>query len=70
MILDNVDFIEMRGITSFIGHGYFHNNPAVSSDLIMQLRYGAPSGKEYGRPIEPSGPNSWIIADDDYKKPE
>ena len=70
MILNNVNFIEMRGKTDFIGHGYFHNNPAVSSDLIMQLRYGAPPGKEYGRPIEPSGPNSWIIADDDYKKPE
>ncbi len=70
MTLSHVNFIEMQGKTDFIGHGYFHNNPAVSSDLIMQLRYGAPPGKEYGRPIEPAGPNSWIIADDDYKKPE
>ena len=70
MSLNNVNFIEMRGKTDFFGHGYFYNNPAVSSDLIMQLRYGAAPGKEYDRPIKPSGPNSWVIADDDYIKLE
>ena len=70
MITNNLSFIEVQGESNFFGHNYFHSNPAVSSDLIMQLRYGAAPGEEHGRPMKPAGPNSWIITDDVYKKPE
>lgn len=70
MLSNNISLIETQGKSDFYGHGYFHKNPAVSSDLIMQLRYGAAPGREYGRPIKPAGTNSWIITDDVYKKTE
>jgi len=67
MIKNNLSFIEVQGESNFFGHNYFHSNPAVSSDLIMLLRYEAPPGKEHGRPIKPIGPNIWVISDDTYK---
>ena len=70
LIKNNINFIEVRGESNFFGHNYFHSNPAVSSDLIMLLRYGVSPGKEHGRPIKPAGPNAWIISDDAYKKME
>ena len=68
MVKNNLSFIEVQGESNFFGHNYFHSNPAVSSDLIMLLRYEAPPGKEHGRPMKPIGPNIWIISDDVYKK--
>lgn len=47
------------------GHNYFQQNPAVSSDLILFLRYHLPPGGEHGRPLEISESGFWII-DDDY----
>ncbi len=48
-----------------LGHNYFHANPAVSSDLVLLLRYQLPAGGEYGRPLGVSDAGFWII-DDDY----
>jgi esterase/lipase superfamily enzyme len=45
------------------GHSYFHDNPAVSSDLILHLRYNLPPGSPDGRPLEPSDTGFWIIGD-------
>ena len=70
MITNNLSFIEVQGESNFFGHNYFHSNPAVSSDLMMLLRYGASPGIEHGRPLKPAGPNAWIISDDTYKKME
>lgn len=61
----NIDFVEMRGRTSFLGHGYFHSHPGASSDLVLVLRYDRDPGAENGRPLEPVGPGFWAI-DDDY----
>lgn len=36
----------------FVSHGYFHSNPAVSSDLILIMRDGRKPGKENGRPLK------------------
>jgi esterase/lipase superfamily enzyme len=47
------------------GHSYFHENPAVSSDLILLLRFQLPPGGESGRPLKVSKTGFWII-DDDY----
>jgi esterase/lipase superfamily enzyme len=42
------------------GHDYFRNNPAVSSDLVLNLRYGFKPG-EAGRPLEHIGLNFWRV---------
>lgn len=47
------------------GHSYFHDNPAVSSDLVLYLRYNLPPGGKDGRPLGTSDTGFWII-DDDY----
>lgn len=47
------------------GHGYFHANPAVSSDLILLMRYHLPPGADYGRPLGVSDTGLWMV-DDDY----
>jgi esterase/lipase superfamily enzyme len=49
------------------GHDYFHSNPAVSSDLIMVMRYHMMPAEEYGRPLGADGKGFWIV-DDKYPK--
>jgi hypothetical protein len=45
------------------GHSYFHSNPAVSSDLILLMRYHYLPG-----PLRPlrADPNGFWFIDDDY----
>ncbi|MGH7180231.1 MAG: alpha/beta hydrolase, partial [Tepidisphaeraceae bacterium] len=50
------------------GHSYFHENPAVSSDLILYLRYNLSPGGKDGRPLGTSDTGFWII-DDKYPEP-
>lgn len=47
------------------GHDYFHSNPAVSSDLIMVMRYHMMPDGGSGRPLESDGKGFWIV-DDKY----
>src|SRR5215510_7829417 len=47
------------------GHSYFHANPAVSSDLILYLRYRLPPGGKDGRPLGNADNGFWYI-DNDY----
>jgi esterase/lipase superfamily enzyme len=47
------------------GHDYFHSNPAVSSDLILLMRYQLPPGADTGRPLGGTGNGFWSI-DDHY----
>jgi esterase/lipase superfamily enzyme len=49
------------------GHDYFHSSPAVSSDLIMLMRYHLQPGEENGRPLGTDGQGFWII-DNEYPK--
>ena len=42
-------------------HGYFHSDPAASSDLILMLRYGKEPGAENGRPLQPIAQGFWEI---------
>jgi len=51
------------------GHDYFHSNPAVSSDLILLMRYGFATGAENGRPLRVDKKGFWVI-DDDYPGPQ
>jgi len=61
---DNVQMIDSRVSTDFIGHGYFYSNPAVSSDVVRILRDNLDPGTENGRPLVPLAPELWRIHDD------
>jgi len=63
---NNLSIIEMQGKSDRVGHSYFQDNPEVSSDLMMILRYEVKPGKENGRPLKAVGTNMWIISDDVY----
>jgi esterase/lipase superfamily enzyme len=45
------------------GHNYFYSNPAVSSDLILVLRYGKSPGAGQGRPLKIEDSGFWQIVD-------
>ena len=63
---ERVQIIDTRtGHPGFLGHSYFHENPAVSSDLILFLRYHLPPGREHGRPLGVHKNGFWIIDDKD-----
>lgn len=63
--IDNIDFVENRSrSTSLIGHGYFHSDPAGSSDLVNVIRYDLEPGAEYGRPLGHSDSRFWYFTDD------
>lgn len=46
------------------GHNYFRDNPAVSSDLVLTVRYGYAPGSQNGRPLDHVGGLFWKIGDD------
>ena len=61
----NLDVIVYQGRAGgAFGHTYYRDNPAVSSDILMVLRYGRPPGAATGRPLTPRGNNFWVIGDD------
>lgn len=49
--------------TGAFGHDYFHSNPAVSSDLILLMRFQFQPGAENGRPLGSLDAGFWIIKD-------
>jgi esterase/lipase superfamily enzyme len=55
--------IDARVPTGFIGHAYFYRHPAVSSDLVLLLRYQLEPGSP-GRPLHKRGENFWQITPD------
>ena len=64
----NLDIVSYRGRSGGrFGHAYFRDNPAVSSDVIAALRYGARPGEGLREQLRRTGPNSnfWSI-DDNY----
>lgn len=54
--------------TGDYGHSYFHANPAVSSDLVLLMRYKRLAGAEHGRPLRDDAKGFWFI-DDEYPDP-
>jgi esterase/lipase superfamily enzyme len=55
-----VTVVNFEGESTGYGHDYFRTNPAVSSDLVLMLRYGFKPG-EAGRPLEYIGINFWRV---------
>jgi esterase/lipase superfamily enzyme len=63
--IGRVDIVDARVKTGFLGHGYFHSNPAVSSDLLLFLRQGFDAGSPQ-RPMREAAPHFWVIDDESY----
>lgn len=59
-----VQFIDARVKVDFLGHGYFHDNPAVSSDLLQLLREDCDAGEDDCRPLQREQDLFWKITDD------
>jgi esterase/lipase superfamily enzyme len=60
--VSNAAIIFYRGSAGgSFGHSYYES-PEVFSDLVM-LSQGRKAGAEHGRPLEPVGPQLWIIRD-------
>ena len=55
-----VNIVDFEGESTGYGHDYFRTNPAVSSDLVLMVRYGLKPG-EPGRPLENIGLNFWSL---------
>ena len=55
-----VTVVNFVGESTGYGHSYFRNNPAVSSDLVLKIRYGLKPG-DVRRPLEHIGLNFWRI---------
>ena len=64
----NVHIIETNKTKGFVGHGYFHSNPAVSSDLVTLINSGATPGS-LQRPLVHKQGNFWKIPEN-YPNPQ
>jgi esterase/lipase superfamily enzyme len=63
----NLDIIAYRGrVGGQFGHGYFRDNPAVSSDILGTLRYGWEPGKGTRRDLQRMGDSNFWVIDDNY----
>jgi esterase/lipase superfamily enzyme len=60
-----LQLIDARVKKRGLGHSYFHADPAVSSDLVLLMRYQLLPGAEHGRPLGVSDEGLWLV-DDDY----
>ncbi|HOW72540.1 MAG TPA: alpha/beta hydrolase [Phycisphaerae bacterium] len=61
--LSQAQVIDVRVISNWTGHDYFHANPAVSSDIVLLLRDNRGAGAENGRPLFKRLDNFWEIRD-------
>jgi esterase/lipase superfamily enzyme len=65
----SVEIIDARiSEAGSFGHDYFHSSPAVSSDLVLVMRYDAAAGAENGRPLKIEDGEFWMV-DDQYPTP-
>lgn len=62
-LLSDMHIVNADVRPDLIGHGYFHSNPAVSSDLILILRDNRDPGSEHGRPLINKAVNFWELND-------
>lgn len=61
--MTHLQFIDAKVSSGLIGHSYFYENPAVSSDLILLLRDHRKPGAENGRPLRKRDDGFWEIRD-------
>lgn len=53
----NIQVVDIEGKAGFLSHGYFHENPAASSDLLLLLRENCDPGLL--RPLEARSRGFW-----------
>jgi len=56
----NVNFINVEGVSSFVGHSYYRDHPGVLSDIAIIIRDRLKPG-EAGRPLRHDSINFWIL---------
>ena len=56
-----IEIVDVRAPTDWLGHSYFYANPAVSSDLILLLRDHRDPGPATGRPLTHRRDNFWQL---------
>jgi esterase/lipase superfamily enzyme len=59
--VSTIHIIQSNIDQGFLGHGYFHNNPSVSSDLISILKNDVDPGAENGRPLNKVADGFWEL---------
>ncbi len=67
--IGNVHFITVEAARPALGHGYFRNNPAVLSDIVLALRHRVPPNGER-RPMRRLDANFWSLHRDYPAPPE
>ena len=60
----NIHLVEVKGGAGFLSHGYFHENPAASSDLILLLRENCDPDPRGVRPLQPATGRFWSLGPD------
>ncbi|MFM1945425.1 MAG: hypothetical protein RI897_4407 [Verrucomicrobiota bacterium] len=61
---ENTHVIDVQGGAGFLSHGYFYENPAASSDLLLLLREDCDPGVGGVRPLEPLVEQFWVLEED------
>ncbi|MCZ6835846.1 MAG: alpha/beta hydrolase [Planctomycetota bacterium] len=61
---EDLQFIDARVKSGFVGHAYFIDNPAVLSDVILVLKGHYKAGAEHGRPLQRESGGYWKVTDD------
>lgn len=61
--IKNVHFINVEGVNSFVGHGYYREHPGVLSDIAIAIRHRLKPG-ELGRPLIHERINFWTLPED------
>jgi esterase/lipase superfamily enzyme len=56
--------IDARVSDGLLSHSYFLDSPAVSSDLVLLIRFDREPGAEHGRPLTNAIANFWTISPD------
>ncbi len=62
--LAQLQLVDVKVKTDWLGHSYFYGSPAVSSDVILVLRDNRAPGAEHGRPLLRRYDNFWEMRDD------
>ncbi len=60
-----VDIIDARVKTGSMGHSYYHSSPAVSADLLLDVRYNFAAGSPQ-RPLKEIAPHYWVLDSERY----
>lgn len=61
--IKNVNFVNVEGVSGFMGHSYFRSHPGVLSDIAMAIKEKIPPGNSK-RPLTQLNDNFWTLPKD------